>query len=51
MKEVIKTMVEHPIATWFVLGITTNCAVRLLTGLKQTVTINISSKKLKTESK
>ena len=43
MKEVLKTMLEHPIATWFVVGVTASGVATVITSLKKTVTINVIS--------
>lgn len=50
MNDLLKSMIEHPIATWFVVGVTADAVVRIISSAKKNVSINISTKSMKTES-
>lgn len=45
MKDMFKNMLEHPFATWFVVGVMTSGIVSVVNSFKNVVTINVTSKK------
>lgn len=50
MKEMFKTMVEHPIASAFVLWCATGAAMLVLANLPSLITINVSRPEVKADA-
>ena len=45
MKGLFKEMLEHPIATWFVVSVTSSALATVIGSCKKVVTINVISSK------
>lgn len=45
MKDLFKSMLEHPIATWFVVSVTSSALATVIGSCKKVVNINVVSEK------